>query len=227
MYLAKLINIWSIYIYLNNQQLIFKPLINFYMKRILAFIIILIAFTQHHSFSQEESSDERTFIGINPAHTIIIQAVSKAIDKNVSYLPVHIIASHAITEHVGISGLFMYRLDKDGDYFLTHEFGFAVGPAYLFKKLNGLYADIKLGLGYAFGTDYNNSDYNRTDLIIEPDIGYYLCFKSRFTMAIGIGLQSLVKLSESYYGDIWEWNSTGKLSHYYLPVANISVGIKL
>jgi hypothetical protein len=197
------------------------------MKKILVLIIILIAFIPQDSFSQVENSDGKTFIGINPAHTVIIQAVSKAMDKNVSYLPVHINACHAINEHIGISGLFMYRLDKDGDYYLTHEFGFAVGPAYLFERLNGLYADIKLGLGYAFGTDYNNSDYNRTDLIIEPDIGYYLSFKNRFTIAIGVGLQSLVKLSESYYGEIWEWNSTGKLSHYYLPVANISLGFKL
>ncbi len=97
---------------------------------------------------------------------------------------------------------FLYRLDKDGDDFLTHEFGFAAGPAFLSNKLNGFYADVKFGLGYAFGKDYNNSDYNRTDLIIEPDLGYYLCFKSNFTIALGIGLQSLVKLSESYYGGI-------------------------
>jgi hypothetical protein len=197
------------------------------MKKALIFTLILGVFILHYSFSQDAGNEERTFIAINPAHTIIIQAVSKAMDKNVSYLPVHIIMSHSFTEHFGISGLFLYRLDKDGDNFLTHEFGFAVGPAYLFKRLNGFYADVKLGLGYAFGTDYNNRDYNRTDLIIEPDLGYYLCFKSRFTMAIGIGLQSLIKLSESYYGSVWEWNSTGKLSHYYLPVANISCGIKL
>ena len=66
-----------------------------------------------------------------------------------------------------------------------------------------------------------------TNFFLEPDLGYYLCIKNKFTTSIGIGLQSLIKLSESYYGNIWEWNSTGKLSHYYLPVANISFGIKL
>ncbi len=197
------------------------------MKKTLAFTLILYACSFQFSFSQTDGNDGSTFIGINPAHTIIIQAVSKAMNPNVSYLPIHITVNHSFTEHFGISGLFLYRLDKDGDNFLTHEFGFAVGPAYLSKKLNGFYADFKIGLGYAFGTDYNNSDYNRIDFILEPDLGYYLCFKSRFTMSIGIGLQSLIKLSESYYGNIWEWNSTGKLSHYYLPVVNISFGIKL
>ncbi len=196
------------------------------MKKI-AFTLILCAYTLQFSFSQTDGNDGSTFIGINPAHTIIIQAVSHVMDPNVSYLPIHIIVNHSFTEHFGLSGLFLYRFDKDGDNFLTHEFGFAIGPAYLSKMLNGFYADFKIGLGYAFGTDYNNSDYNRTDLILEPDLGYYLCFKSKFTMSIGIGLQSLIKLSESYYGDIWEWNSTGKLSHYYLPVVNISFGVKL
>ena len=197
------------------------------MKKKLAFTLILCACTLQFSFSQNESNNGSTFIGINPAHTIVIQAVSKAMDPNVSYLPIHIIVNHSFTEHFGISGLFLYRFDKDGDYFKTHEFGFAIGPAYLSKKLNGFYADFKIGLGYAFGTEYNNSDYNRIDLILEPDLGYYLCFKSKFTMSIGIGMQSLIKLSESYDGNIWEWNSTGKLSHYYLPVLNISCGVKL
>jgi len=192
-----------------------------------AITFILTGLTLQFTIAQTNDSVGSTYIGINVGHTIVIQAASKAMDQNVSYFPVHIIANHSISKHFGISGLFIYRMDKDGDYFLTHEFGLAVGPAYLSKQLKGFYADIKLGLGYAFGTDYNNSDYTRTDLIIEPDIGYYLGFKNRFTMAIGIGLQSLLKLSESYYGDVWEWNSTGKLSHYYLPVFNVSLGFKL
>lgn len=188
---------------------------------------LLIAICLQNLFSQNESSSKNTYIGINPLHTIVIQTVSKALDPDVSYLPVHIQVDHSFNKHFGLSGLLLYRLDKDGSYFLTHEFGFAIGPSYLTNSLNGFFADLKIGLGYAFGTDYNDSDYHRTDFIIQPDIGYYLCFKSRFTIALGIGLQSLIKLSESYYGYIWEWNSTGKLSHYYLPVLNLSVGIKL
>ena len=188
---------------------------------------LLITICLQNLFSQNESSSKNTYIGINPLHTIFIQTVSKASDPDVSYLPVHIQVDHSFNKHFGLSGLLLYRLDKDGSYFLTHEFGFAIGPSYLTNSLNGFYADLKIGLGYAFGTDYNDSDYHRADLIIQPDIGYYLCFKSRFTIALGIGLQSLIRMSESYYGYIWEWNSTGKLSHYYLPVLNLSVGIKL
>ncbi|MBN1157793.1 MAG: hypothetical protein JXA61_00300 [Bacteroidales bacterium] len=148
-------------------------------------------------------------------------------DADVSYLPIHIHFNHAFSRHFGISGMGLYRLDKDGPHFLTHEFGFAAGPAYLSNSLNGFYADLKIGFGYAFGTDYNNSDYTRSDLIIEPDIGYYLNFSSGFSIALGIGMQSLIKLWESYYGYVWEWNSTGKLSHYYLPVVNVSLGFKI
>jgi hypothetical protein len=196
------------------------------MKKIILLSLFTAIYLQN-LFSQNENSSKNTFIGINPLHSIVLQAVSKAMDPGVSYLPVHIHVDHAFSKHFGLSGLFLYRFDKDGSYFLTHEFGFAVGPSFLTNSLNGFFADLKIGLGYAFGTDYNNSDYHRTDFIIQPDIGYYLCFKNRFTIALGIGLQSLIKLSESYYGYIWEWNSTGKLSHYYLPVLNLSVGVKL
>jgi hypothetical protein len=196
------------------------------MKKNILLTLFIAIFLQN-LFSQNESSNKYTYIGINPLHSIVMQAVSKALDPDESYLPVHIHVDHAFNKHFGLSGLFLYRLDKDGSYFLTHEFGFAIGPSYLTNSLNGFFADLKIGLGYAFGTDYNDSDYHRTDFIIQPDIGYYLCFEGHFTIALGIGLQSLVKLSESYYGYIWEWNSTGKLSHYYLPVLNLSVGIKL
>lgn len=178
-------------------------------------------------FSQSAEIEYNTFIGINPAHTVILQAVSRTMDPEISYFPLHIHINHSLTRHLALSGLLMYRLDKDGEYFLTHEFGVALGPSYTIDRLNGLYVDLKTGLGYAFGTDYNDSEYIRTDLIIEPDIGYYIDLNNRLSLIVGLGLQTLVKLSESYYGYVWEWNSTGKLSHYYLPVVNVTLGVKL
>ncbi len=177
--------------------------------------------------AQTGENSGNTFIGINPLHTIVIKTVSGAIDKDVTYLPVHLIVDHSVKKHFGISGLLLYRLDKDGENFLTHEFGFAAGPSYLSNGLKGFYANLKVGFGYAFGKDYNDSEYDRIDLILQPDIGYYIYFSNGFMLTIGLGMQSLLKLSESYYGLIWEWNSTGRLSHYYLPVVNLSFGFNV
>jgi len=174
--------------------------------------------------AQVEQNPQATFIGINPVHTILVESVSQAIDPSVSYLPIHFTVDHSFSKHFGISGLLLYRLDKDGEYFLTHEFGFAAGPSYLSDELKGFYANLKIGVGLSFGKDYNNSDYNRTDLVLQPDIGYYIDFQNGLTFTIGIGMQSLIKLSESYYGYIWEWNFNGRLSHYYLPVVNFTIG---
>jgi hypothetical protein len=63
------------------------------------------------------------------------------------------------------------------------------------------------------------------DLIIQPDIGFFKKFTSGFALSLGLGIQSLVKISENPSREgVWEWNKTGKFSHYYLPVLNISLG---
>jgi hypothetical protein len=197
------------------------------MKTIVLLVLLYGIFPAQNSLAQNNDNAGSTFIGINPLHTIVIKTVSNAIDRDVTYLPVHLILDHSLTKHFGISGLLLYRLDKDGENFLTHELGFAAGPSYLSNALKGFYANFKIGFGYAFGKDYNDSEYDRFDLIIQPDIGYYINFKNGFVMTIGLGLQSLLKLSESYFGYIWEWNSTGRLSHYYLPVVNLSFGFNV
>ncbi len=67
---------------------------------------LMCVFTFHYSISQTESKDASMFIGINPLHTLVIQGVSKAMDPNVSYLPIHIIVNRSITNNFGVSGLF-------------------------------------------------------------------------------------------------------------------------
>jgi hypothetical protein len=200
-----------------------EPIQIFTMKR--AIIIFLFGlFVSINSNAQSAQNAGSTYLGFNVIHPILLEAVSHAMDKEVSYLPIHLTVDHSFTKHFGVAGLLMYRYEKDGEYFNTHELGFAAGPSYLSNSLKGFYANVKVGIGLTFGKDYNNSDYNRTDLILQPDLGYYVSLKSGLTFTLGIGMQSLLKLSESYYGDIWEWNYTGKLSHYYLPVVNFSVG---
>ena len=126
---------------------------------------------------------------------------------------------------MGISGLLMYRMDKDIGDFRTNELGIAVGPSYIANNLNGFWADIKFGIALASGEDGFANEYSRTDMIIQPELGYNICFPSKLTLTFGIGMQSLLKLSEDPdRSSRWDWNSTGKLSHYYLPVINLSLG---
>jgi hypothetical protein len=194
-------------------------------KKLMLLVLGMMCAFQTGIWGQDAGTDPKTFFSVNPAHSVAVMAVSTVVASETRYLPIHFGITHAFTPHLAVASLLMYRLDKDGEFFLTHEFGFAAGPEYQFKRWNGFFVNFKAGIGYAFGTDYNDSEYHRTDLILQPDLGYYFKFGNRFALACGVGLQSLVKLSESYYGYIWEWNSTGRLSHYYLPVVNISVGL--
>ncbi len=197
------------------------------MKKIL--FICLFGFMPFLFLSaQDNENNGKTFIGINLGHTLAVSFVSSTLSNGTSYVPVHLIINHSLSEHFGLSGLLLFRSEKDGDNFLTTELGFAVGPSYLSSALNGFYIDCKFGLGIASGRDYDLNDYSRTDFIIQPDIGYYLNMGSKFTMIFGLGMQTLLKLSENPpRGSNWDWNGIGTMSHYYLPVLNISFGFKI
>ena len=178
---------------------------------------------------QSVANDGKTFIGINAGHLFVVPLVSRAMnDANVTYLPIHINAYHSMSKNFALSGLLLFRSEKDYG-FQSGEFGFAVGPCYTTNYLNGFFADCKVGVAFAVGNDYQYNDYTRADFVIQPEVGYFLTFASRFTMSLGLGCQSLLKISENPKRENtgWEWNNTGKMSHYYLPVLNISFGIKL
>jgi len=149
-------------------------------------------------------------------------------NKNVTYIPLHFIVSHSMSRHFGLTGLIMYRLEKDYDLF-THEIGFGFGPSYLSNSLKGFYADCKFGLAFAFGRDFAKNAYTRTDILIQPDAGYYINFKNGFSLAIGLGFQSLLLYKENPTRrsnlDSWDWNKTSQMAHYYLPVINVTLGI--
>ena len=181
-------------------------------KLVLSFVFCF--FTLCFSFSQENGNKQNTFIGINPAVSLTVGCLSTIMDPNTTYIPIHIVANHSFSKHFGLSGLLMYRLEKD-NAFKTNEIGFAVGPSYLSNELNGFYADLKLGIGLAAGQNNLSEDYTRMDLIIQPDIGFFKKFSSGFALSLGLGIQSLVKISENPSREgVWEWNKTGKFSHY-------------
>jgi hypothetical protein len=191
-------------------------------KSALSFVFCF--FTLCFSFSQENNNKQNTFIGINPAVSLTVGCLSTIMDPNTTYIPVHIVINHSFSKHFGLSGLLLYRLEKDND-FKTNEIGFAVGPSYLSNELSGFFADLKFGIGLAAGQNNLKEDYTRTDLIIQPDIGFFKKFSGGFAMSFGLGLQSLLKITENPPREgVWDWNATGTFSHYYLPVLNISLG---
>lgn len=169
----------------------------------------------------------KLFIGINISHTIMVGVISGALGEETLCLPIHAGVQYSFNKRWGISGLVYYRYEKDGFNFKTNGIGFAVGPRISFTgtAVEGFYATVMLGVGFNSGLDYFQRDYRRTDLVIEPEIGYVSPMKlGPFGFAFGFGLQTLIPLNES--PQEIQWNTLGKLSHYYLPVINISIGIK-
>jgi hypothetical protein len=179
--------------------------------------------------SQINCITEKTYIGVNLGHALVVGATSSIMNPNVTYLPVHIHVTHALKRHFGLTGMALYRLEKDYNLF-THEVGVAFGPSYLANTLRGFYFDFKFGVAYAFGRDFAKNNYRRTDIIVQPDAGYFINSKKNdFTMAIGLGFQSLLLYNEhptrQSMTNSWRWNPISQLAHYYLPVINVSIGI--
>jgi len=172
--------------------------------------------------AEENENQAMNMVGVNVLHTIILDVVSTSLSDDVLYLPIHFSYARAFDKNWGLSALAFYRLDKDGD-FRTNEFGLAVGPRFSFDYLEGFYFECKFGAGIAVGVDYLHNDYTRIDFIIQPDIGYNLSLADFFSISFGVGLQTLISVSETpSRSGVWDWNFMGKLSHYYLPVANLS-----
>jgi hypothetical protein len=193
--------------------------------------LLLMAFCNILAFQTTKAQltciSEKTYYGINLGNLAVVGLTSKIMNPNVTYLPVHLHVMHAFRRHFGLTGMALYRMEKDYNLF-THEVGIAVGPTYLSNAIKGYFLDCKFGVAYAFGRDVRKHDYNRTDLIVQPEFGYYFRFKNVYTMAVGIGLQTLFLYKENPTRrsgfNSWDWNSMSQLAHYYLPVINVSVG---
>jgi hypothetical protein len=199
------------------------------MKKISIIIAVFILFLPFGVLAQDEGGAEDTTVqnhfGINVLHTALITLISTSLSDTTEYLPIHLYYDHAFTQNWGVAALGFYRLDNDSN-FRTNELGFAIGPRFSFDFIKGLYTDCKVGLGYAFGVDYMGADYSRLDLVIEPEVGYTLIIGRFFSLTFGIGLQTLIMITEApSRSGAWDWNYMGRLSHYYLPVANFSLGV--
>jgi len=198
------------------------------MKRLL-FLAALCSMGSMAAHAQSAASDGKTYIGVNVGQMTAVPLVTTTMyDINVIYLPIHFHAYRSLSKNIALSGLFLVRSERIYD-FQTFEFGFAAGPCFTSNHLKGFFADFKMGYAFAIGHDYDYNEYSRSDVLIQPEIGYFLTLAGRFTMSFGFGCQSLLKIREYPRREDtgWEWDNAGKMSHYFLPVLNVSLGVKL
>ena len=184
----------------------------------LAAVILTVSMAAH---AQTTGADKKTFVGINVGQMTVGTLVVKAIDKDGLFLPIHIHGYRSLHRNFALSGLFLFRAVKDSQYLLM-ESGFAVGPCFTSNHLNGFFVDCKVGLAFGAGNDFDNEAFTRTDFVLQPELGYFITLAGRFTMAVGLGMQSMLKIAEnpkSAWIDVTNYER-------YLPVLNVSLGIK-
>ena len=189
-----------------------------------SFAVVLLISGSAAAQEEQHPSAQNQF-GINLLHTPIVYLVSASMSGDVTYVPIHLSYAHSFSKHLGVSVLGLYRRDHDGD-FNTDELGFAIGPRISSDHLKGWFIECKLGLGRASGVDYFQNDYSRWDMVIQPELGYTRAIGTGLSITAGVGLQTLIEVSESpTRAGSWDWNDRGQLSHYYLPVANLTLAM--
>ena len=199
------------------------------MKKVLVFIA-LSSMWGMVAHAQTAANDDKTFVGINAGHTIIAARVNSALTEGSLFVPIHINAFKPLSKNFALSGLLMYRGVRSPSHTrATSTFGIAVGPSYTSKYLNGFFVDCKIGFAFTAGRDNDSDHYTRSDFLIQPEVGYFFNLSHKFTMSIGFGIQSLLRIRENpRMEDVgYEWDNLGKMGQYYLPVANVTFGVKL
>lgn len=177
--------------------------------------------------SQAKTPPKRLALTTNLGQTAALALASEAVSGGLTlYFPVEFDADYAITKRLAVSGELLYRFERDGTYFKTNEVGFAVGPTLIFGGLQGFFATARIGLAYARGVDYNNEAYARLDLLLQPEVGVFVPLPFDAALKIGVGMQSLLLITD-YPKNTWSSNALFALSHYYLPLLDLSVGFDL
>ena len=169
---------------------------------------------------QVEVESPKVAIGLNVGMPLVY-AVASSTFSNSSLTVIPVEAHLRLGPRWGIAGTLLYRSHTDGALEVNEMAGF-LGPRFSLSGTGttGAYVALKLGFGFAAGNDYYDQDYKRTDIVIQPEIGYARAWSSLY-LAVGIGILSLLPLSEE--PDV-EWNSTGRLIHYYTPAINVTLG---
>ncbi len=166
-------------------------------------------------------------LGFNLVQFLLETAGSTAVkDSSLVTVPIE---THASFGGIwGLGGSLLIRSVKDG--LVRYDTGFAlgIGPRLGFfgDGVEGMFLTVKLGVGYAAGKNYQGQDYNRVDLLVQPEIGYAFAWGAPgFFLGLGAGLRSLIPVSENP-GSL-NFNAIGKLLHYYTPLINGTVGFDI
>jgi hypothetical protein len=200
------------------------------MKKSVIGVMLFLLVMAAGASAQDQDYQPQNYIAVNVLHPLLIYTISVELSRTTTSVPVHLAYALALSQNWGISAQFIYRLEIDGAYLMTNEFGFVVGPRFSLDFMKGFFAEFKVGVGYAAGMDYHANDYTRLDLILEPAAGYNIIIGNAFSMTFGLGIQSLIPLTETPArstapGGWWDWNVVGYIYHYFLPVFNVSFGL--
>ncbi len=169
----------------------------------------------------------RLALGLNLGQTAIYGVASSFFESSL-FLPVPIEGHFRLGQRWGLCGTVQYLYHKDGG---LHVNGLSVGLGprlTLFGDgLRGLYATLKVGISFRKGQDALDESYYRVGLQLQPELGWSFAWgRPGFFVAVGVGLQSEVTLTESSHPQ-WMWNGLGAMINYYLPLVNLTAGFDL
>ncbi len=169
----------------------------------------------------------RLAIGLNLGQAAIYGIASSFFESSL-FVPIPIEGHFRLSPRWGLATTVQYLHHKDGDLRLN-GLSVSLGPRLTLhgEGLRGLYAALKVGLGFRKGEDYFAESYYRVGLLLQPELGWSFAFgRPGFFLAVGVGLQSEVTLTEAGHGR-WEWNGLGAMINYYLPLVNLTAGFDL
>lgn len=193
------------------------------MKRYLAIGLLTLFPATAYAEEAPLPPPNRVAIGVNVLQPAFY-ALASSMFGNSMYLPIPIDADVAITDRWGLAGTFQILHHNDGALSMN-GLSLMVGPRVQItgRGVTGLYASVKLGMGFDTGHDYNAANYNRVNVIVQPEIGYSLAYKA-FFLAFGVGAQVKAQIVEDKSSG-WAWNGLGSLLSTCVPVLNITPGV--
>ncbi len=191
-------------------------------------LVVAAALTSSVASAQGEAGrTPRIAIGVNVAQTAIYGIASSFFESSL-FVPVPIEGHFRLSRRWGLAATLQYLHHKDGTLKLN-GLSVSLGPRFTLwgEGLRGLYAAVKLGIGFRHGDDYFRAKYYRVGMQIQPELGWSFAWgPPGFFLSAGVGLQSEVTLTEESHSG-WAWNGLGAMINYYLPMVNVTVGFDL
>jgi hypothetical protein len=177
------------------------------------------------SRARAEDSPRRLAIGVNLLQPLVYGVGSSFLESSL-FLPLSLEGHLSLAVPFGLTTTVQYRYHRDGDLELN-GLALLLGPRFQItgSHVEGLFAALKLGIGFNAGHDYYLGRYDRLDLLVQPEVGYSIALGALF-LSFGVGLQGQFALITDQASS-WEWTGLGRMLTSYTPVANLTVGFCL